>query len=255
MTSAKTVDLNSDMGEAFGAWRAGDDAAILKVVSSANVACGFHAGDPQVMAETFTEAKARNVAVGAHPGYGDLWGFGRRVLPHSAAEIERLVAYQIGAAQALATLVGHRISYVKAHGALANLAAAEPEVAAALARAVAGVDRELTLLCIARSAQIAAAEAVGLRIAHEVFADRAYGDDGLLVSRAQPGAVLHDAEQAAARVVRMVRDGALETVSGRRLPTPVDSICVHSDTSSAVAMAGAVRRALEAEGIAIRPFA
>lgn len=255
MTSPKSVDLNSDMGEAFGAWEAGDDPAILKIVTSANVACGFHAGDPQVMARTFAEAKAQGVAVGAHPGYDDLWGFGRRVLPHSTTEIERLVAYQVGAAQGVAALAGHRVTYVKAHGALANLAAANPEVAGALARAVAAVDRGLTLLCIACSAQVTAAELAGLTVAHEIFADRAYGEDGLLVSRAEPGAVLHNAAEAAARVVRMVLNGALETVSGAHIATPIDSICMHSDTPSAVAMAGEVRRALEDEGIAVRAFA
>lgn len=255
MTSPRSVDLNSDMGEAFGAWKSGDDAAILKIVSSANVACGFHAGDPQVMAQTFAAAKAEGVAVGAHPGYADLWGFGRRVMPHSADEVERLVAYQIGAAQAVAALAGHSITYVKVHGALSNLSSAEPEVAAAIARAVAAVDKRLVLLCIARSAHVRAAEKAGIEARHEIFADRAYGDDGLLVSRAQPGAVLHDAEAAAERVVRMVRNGALETVSGQQLPTPIDSICVHSDTPSSVEMAARIRAALLAEGIEVRPFA
>lgn len=250
-----TVDLNSDMGEAFGDWTMGDDTAILKIVTSANVACGFHAGDPQVMAKTMAEAKAQGVAVGAHPGYGDLWGFGRRVLPHSPQEIERLTAYQIGAAQAMAALVGHKVTYVKAHGALSNLASVDRDVADAIARAVAGVDRDLTLLCIANSALVGAAEAAGLPLAHEIFADRAYGDDGLLVSRSQPGAVLHDAGAAAARVVRMVAEGAVETVSGARVATPIDSICVHSDTPSAVAMAAQVRRALTAQGVTLTPFA
>ncbi|KPP83755.1 MAG: UPF0271 protein [Rhodobacteraceae bacterium HLUCCA08] len=250
-----TVDLNSDMGEGFGPWTMGDDDAILDIVSSANVACGFHGGDPEIMAHTFAEARKRGVAIGAHPGYPDLWGFGRRVIPHSAGEIERFTAYQIGAAQALAAYAGHRITYVKAHGALGNLSSADPEVARAVARAVAAVDPSLELLAIARSEQVAAGEAAGLTVRSEIFADRAYLETGLLVPRSEPGAVIHDADQAAARMVRMVTDGALETVAGTRLPCAIESICVHSDTPGAVALAARVRAALEAEGITIAPFA
>lgn len=256
MTSpARTVDLNCDMGEGFGKYRMGDDGAILKIVTSANVACGFHAGDPDIMARTFRTAKERGVAVGAHPGYADLWGFGRRVIPHSAEEIEHLVAYQIGAAQALAAHAGHKITHVKAHGALGNLSAADADVARAVARAVSAVDASLILLCIARSAQVRAAEEAGLGARHEIFADRAYTDEGRLVSRSLPGAVIHDPEAAAARIVRMVSEGAIETVSGMSLKTPINSICVHGDTPTAVALAGRVRRALEAGGIAVRSFA
>ncbi|SPH17478.1 hypothetical protein DEA8626_01001 [Defluviimonas aquaemixtae] len=256
MTEAvRTVDLNSDMGEGFGSYRMGDDDAILKIVTSANVACGFHAGDPDIMARTFRTAKERGVAIGAHPGYADLWGFGRRVIPHSTGEIERFVAYQIGAAQALATYAGHKITYVKAHGALGNLSAADADVARAVARAVSAVDPSLILLCIARSEQVRAAEEARLQARHEIFADRAYTDEGQLVSRSLPGAVIHDPDEASARIVRMVSDGAIETASGKRLKTPIDSICVHSDTPTAVALAGQVRSALEAGGIAVKNFA
>ncbi len=250
-----TVDLNSDMGEGFGAWRIGDDAAILRIVTSANVACGFHAGDPDVMAQTFQTARENGVAVGAHPGYADLPGFGRRVIPHTAGEIERLVAYQIGAAAALSAYAGHPITYVKAHGALGNQTQTDPEVAAAVTRAVKAVDPRLICLCIALGAQDRIARDMGLTVKAEIFADRAYTAEGHLVSRKLPGAVIHDAGAAAARVVRMVRGGFIETVAGASLSTPIDSICVHSDTPTAIAIAGEVRGALAAAGVALKSFA
>lgn len=248
------VDINSDMGEGFGAYRLGDDAAILDIVTSANVACGFHAGDPDIMAATFAMAREKGVAVGAHPSFLDLWGFGRRVIPHSTAEIERMVAYQIGAAQALATYAGHRITHVKAHGALGNLTQSDPEVATAVTRAIKAVDPSLISLAIALGHQDRIAREAGLTVKSEIFADRAYTEEGLLVNRKLEGAVIHDADASAARVVRMVKAGAIETVSGRMLQTPIDSICVHSDTPTAVAIAGTVRRALEQNGITVRPF-
>lgn len=253
-TLVPSIDLNSDMGEAFGAYRMGDDAAILDIVSSANVACGFHAGDPDVMAATFALARRKGVAIGAHPGYQDLWGFGRRTLPHTPPEIERLVAYQIGAAQALATYAGHRITFVKAHGALGNLAQSDVEVAGALTRAIKAVDPSLVCLAIALGHQEKIAREAGLTVVSEIFADRAYAEQGLLVPRKLPGAVIHDAEAAGDRVVRMVRAGAIETVSGAMLPTPIDSICVHSDTPAAVRIAASVRQKLEAAGIVVRAF-
>ena len=253
-SSTVSVDLNSDMGEAFGAYKLGDDAAILDIVTSANVACGFHAGDPEVMAETFALAKRKGVAVGAHPGYLDLWGFGRRAIPHTAGEIERLVAYQIGAAQALATYAGHRLTYVKAHGALGNLTQTDADVAAAVTQAVKAVDPSLICLVIALGHQDRLAREAGLTVRSEIFADRAYTEEGFLVSRKLPGAVIHDGAAAAARVVRMVQAGAIETLSGALLQTPVDSICVHSDTPAAVEIAAQVRGALERNGVAVRSF-
>ncbi len=250
-----TVDLNSDMGETFGAFKMGDDDAMLKIVSSANIACGFHGGDPEVMANAFRLAKARGVSVGAHPGYLDLWGFGRRIIPHSAGEIERFVAYQIGAAQAMAVYAGHKITYVKAHGALGNLTQSDAEVAAAVTRGIHAVDRNLGVLAIALGHQDRIARAMGMHVFAEIFADRAYTDEGFLVSRKLPGAVIHDAEAAASRAVRMIGQGAIETVGGKRIDVPIDSICVHSDTPDAVILAAKVRAALEAAGIAIRPFA
>ena len=252
---ARSIDLNSDMGEAFGAYRMGDDAAILRVVTSANVACGFHGGDPEVMADTFAQARGLGVAVGAHPGFPDLWGFGRRNIPFTPGEIERLVAYQVGAAQALSAYAGHPITFVKTHGALGNLSETDADVARAIVRAVKAVDPGLVCLAIALSEQERAAHDAGLTVVSEIFADRAYTEQGRLVSRKLPGAVLHDAGEAAARVVRMVRAGAIETISGRSLPTPIGSICVHSDSPGAVATAAAVRAALEADGIEVRAFA
>ncbi|TXM66479.1 5-oxoprolinase subunit PxpA [Methylobacterium sp. WL120] len=249
-----SVDLNSDLGEGFGAYACGDDVAMLGIVTSANVACGMHAGDPEIMAETFARAKANGVAVGAHPGFPDLWGFGRRRMPFTPPEIERLVAYQVGAAQALATYAGHRVTYVKAHGALANLAAAERDVADAIARAVRAVDRDLALLAIALTAQVPAGEAAGLEIHQEIFADRGYTEDGQLIARGQPGAMIESAEEAASRVLAMVESGAIVTAQGTRLPTPIRSVCVHGDSADAVATARAVREKLEGAGIRLASF-
>lgn len=248
------VDLNSDLGEGYGAYACGDDAAILDVVTSANVACGLHAGDPEIMARTFALAKEKGVAVGAHPGFPDLWGFGRRPIPFSPGEIERLVAYQVGAAQALAAYAGHRITYVKTHGALGNIAAEERSVADAVARAVKVVDPDLALLAIALSAQAAAGEAIGLKVYQEIFADRGYTENGLLIPRSQPGALITDPAAAAARILRMVQGGFIVTASGRELPTPIRSICVHGDTAHAVATARTVRAILEGGGVTLAPF-
>lgn len=248
------VDINSDMGEGFGAYKLGDDAAILDIVSSSNVACGFHGGDPEIMAATFQMAREKGVAVGAHPSFPDLWGFGRRIIPHSAGEIERLVAYQIGAAQALSAYAGHPIRYVKAHGALGNLTQTDRSVAEAVTRAVKAVDPSLICLTIALGHQERIAREAGLTVKSEIFADRAYTEEGLLVSRKLEGAVIHDADKAAERVVRMVTQGAIETVSGKLLKTPIDSICVHSDTPAAVAIAARVRTRLEESGVKVRAF-
>ncbi|VVB48407.1 hypothetical protein RHAL1_03306 [Beijerinckiaceae bacterium RH AL1] len=251
----RTVDLNCDCGEGFGAWSMGDDAAMLDIVTSAHVACGFHAGDPDIMAATFALARARGVAVGAHPGFADRAGFGRRRIPVSEAEIERLVAYQVGAAAALAVQAGHRLTHVKPHGALSNIAMAEAGPARAIARAVRAVDRDLAFLAIAGTELERAGEAEGLRTVREIYADRGYTDDGHLAPRGAEGAVLHDAEAAATRAAAMVEAGAVFALSGKRVPVAIDSICVHGDTPGAVAMARAVRTALERAGIALRPFA
>jgi 5-oxoprolinase (ATP-hydrolysing) subunit A len=250
-----TVDLNSDLGEGFGTYRCGDDDAMLSIVTSANVACGFHAGDPEIMARTFQLAKERGIAIGAHPSFPDLWGFGRRRMPFTPSEIERIVAYQIGAAQALASYAGHRITYVKPHGALSNVSEVDRHVSDAIARAIRAVDSSLTFLCIARSEQVKAAEACGLAVACEIYADRGYTEEGRLIKRGEPGALIEDSDEAAERALAMVESGAIITTSGRRLKTSIGSICIHGDSPHAVAMAHSLRLRLEAAGVTIAAFA
>jgi UPF0271 protein len=250
-----TVDLNSDLGESFGAWPMGDDATMLDIATSANIACGFHAGDPDIMRKTVALAKARGVSIGAHPGYRDLHGFGRRAIPGlTSAEIENLVAYQIGALQAVAALAGHHVTHVKAHGALSNVGCADDMTARAIAAAIKAVDPRLTFVVLPNSALARAGEAAGLLVVSEVFADRAYDDDAALVSRGKPGAVLHDAGLIAERVVRMVQDRAIVSVTGKTIKVDVDTVCIHGDTPGAVDIARAVRQTLEAQGIAVAPF-
>ncbi len=251
----KAIDLNADLGEGFGQWRMGDDDAMLDIITSANVACGFHAGDPDIMAKTFARAKEKGVAIGAHVAFPDLAGFGRRALAMTPIEIERAVAYQLGAAQALATFAGHRITHVKAHGALANIAERDADVADAIARAIRAIDPSLTLLAIALSEQTRAGERVGLRVAHEIFSDRAYMDDGRLQPRNEAGAVIEDIDRACMRMRDMLGSGGLRTISGKLLPTQIDSICVHGDGLLAVEMARRLRAALTGEGWRLRAFA
>jgi 5-oxoprolinase (ATP-hydrolysing) subunit A len=250
-----TIDLNCDLGEGFGDWRMGDDAAMLGVVSTVNVACGFHAGDPQIMAETFAAAKKAGVAIGAHPSYPDLQGFGRRALPFSAREIERLIAYQLGSAIGLASLVGHRITHVKAHGALANRATEDRPAADAIAKATKSVDPSLVILAIAGTEIEHAAEHAGMKVAREIFADRAYTKAGNLMPRKEPGSVIREAKVAAERVLAMLQEKAIIAVDGTRIPVGIDSICVHGDTPGAVEMARTVRQALTTAGYTLRAFA
>lgn len=250
-----SVDLNSDMGEGFGAYRMGDDPAILKIVTSANIACGFHGGDPEIMASTFTQAKALGVTPGAHPGYPDLWGFGRRDMVFSPEEIERLIAYQVGAALGVSTYAGHPIKYVKTHGALGHQTYHSAEVATAVCRAVKAVDPSLILLSIANGQQDKIAREMGITSKAEIYADRGYDEAGFLISRKLPGALLKDADQAAQRILRMLEMGGVETASGKYLSTPIDSICVHSDTPGAIDMASRVRALLEDAGITVKAFA
>lgn len=246
----RRIDLNADLGEGVG-----DDTAMLAVVSSANIACGMHAGGPQEMLAAFATARQRGVAVGAHPGYDDRANFGRVVVPMSTREIEAMVAWQVGAAMGVAALAGHRLGYVKAHGALYNLAAVDDDVAGAVVRAVRAVDPALILLCPAASRAEAAARAAGLDVAAEIFADRAYRPDGTLVPRSEPGAVLHDAAAVAERTLRMLDEGAIFAIDGSRRPTRMDSICLHGDTPGAVALARSLRAALIGAGWRIAPFA
>jgi 5-oxoprolinase (ATP-hydrolysing) subunit A len=250
------IDLNCDMGEGFGPWQMGDDAAMLDIVTSANVACGFHAGDPIVMHDTAKLAKEKGVAIGAHPGFDDLWGFGRRqIRGHSMSELEKQVAYQIGALQACAALAGHKVTHVKPHGALGNMSNDDDDIAMAIGRAIKGVDPDLVYMVMPGRPTERAAHALGLAVAREVFADRTYDDGGNLTSRKVEGAVIHDAGYAAERVVRMVLDREITTVTGKRIAAEIDTICVHGDNPAAVAMARAVRAALEKAGLTVAPFA
>jgi UPF0271 protein len=234
----------------------GSDGEMLKIVTSANVACGFHGGDPLVMFETVGRAKVNKVGIGAHPSFFDVWGFGRRQIQGEKPEdIEKTVVYQIGALQGVARAVGHLVGHVKAHGTLANLAAIDRPTALAIGRAIAAIDRELIYVVMAGTELERAAAELGLRMAREIYADRAYDDTGNLVSRKLPGAVLHDPEEAAARVQAMVREGAIISNSGKRIPVAIDTVCVHGDNPAAVAMAGLVREKLEQAGIAVRPMA
>ncbi|WP_137890947.1 5-oxoprolinase subunit PxpA [Ramlibacter sp. 2FC] len=247
----REINLNADLGESFGAWKMGDDGAMLAVVASANIACGFHAGDPLVMRQTVRQALAQGVSLGAHPSFPDLQGFGRRRIDMAPAELEAAIVYQVGALQALAAAEGGALSHVKPHGALHNMACADPALAETVVRAVRAAGRELLLLAPPCSELALAGERLGLRVALEVFADRAYQDDGQLVPRSQPGAMVHGAEAALAHVLRMLQEQAIVSVSGRRLPTAIDSICVHGDSPDAVQTAGAIRQGLEAAGYAI----
>jgi 5-oxoprolinase (ATP-hydrolysing) subunit A len=249
------IDLNSDLGESWGAYTMGDDAAVLSIVTSANVACGFHAGDPNVMRAAVATAVKHGVGIGAHPSYDDLWGFGRRrIAGDSPAELEHKIAYQIGALMGIAALDGGRVTHVKAHGSLGNVVQEDDAIADAVARAVKSVDPGLILVVMPGLAAERAVDRAGLRMVREAYADRAYQDDGNLVSRKQTGAVLHDPEEAAARVVRMLADGCVTSVSGRRIPGRIDSICVHGDNPAAVTMARQVRDAVVAAGYDVRPF-
>jgi len=250
-----TIDLNSDLGESFGAWRMGDDEAMLGIVSSANVACGFHAGDPAGILRTLRAAAGRRVSVGAHVGYRDLAGFGRRAMDPSSEELAGDVIYQIGALQGMARAAGTRVTYVKPHGALYNTIAQGGRQAADVVAAIRAVDPALTLVALAGSPLVAEARAAGLQVVAEAFADRAYAPDGQLVPRSRPGAVIHDADAVARRMLMLVREGMVETANGTRVPVDAQTICVHGDNPAAVAIAAALRSALEAEGVAIRPFA
>lgn len=249
------IDLNTDCGESFGPWMMGNDAELMRIVTSANIACGFHAGDPDTLAETIALARANGVALGAHPGYDDKLGFGRRVIPMPPEAVTRMVAYQIGAARAMAALAGGRITHVKAHGALSNHACADRPTAEAIVAAAKAVDPTITVLALATSHLESAAREAGLPVAAEIFADRAYEPNGLLVSRREPGAMIEDPALAGRRMVEMVEAGAIIARDGTRLPTAIDSICVHGDGPQAIAIARTVRAALEGAGITVAPFA
>ncbi len=246
------VDLNSDLGESFGVWRLGDDASLLPRITSANIACGFHGGDPRVMLRTVREAARLGVGIGAHPGFPDLVGFGRRNISATPDEVYSDTLYQIGALHAFCQAHGTQLQHVKPHGQLNNMAFNDAAMARALASAVRDFSRELILIAYGGEL-LRAGEELGLPIGHEVFADRAYRADGSLVPRSEPGAMIGP-DLIAARAVRMVQEGGVQAITGAWVALKVETICVHGDTPGAAALAGEVRTALEAAGIAVRPL-
>ncbi|OZM82981.1 hypothetical protein CFP66_08500 [Pseudonocardia sp. MH-G8] len=251
---ANRIDLNSDVGESFGRWELGDDAAMLALVTSANVACGFHAGDPTTLRTTCTLAAQRGVAVGAQVGYRDLAGFGRRFLDVAPQELADDVLYQIGALDGMCRAAGARVRYVKPHGALYNAIVHHEAQARAVVAAVRAYDPTLPVLGLPGSEFLDAAAAAGLRVVREFFVDRGYTPEATLVPRSQPGALLHDPDEVTARVLRMVTDGVVTAVDGNDVRVSAESACVHGDSPGAVEMATAVRAGLEAAGVALRAF-
>jgi UPF0271 protein len=247
------IDLNCDMGESFGPYRLGNDEALMPLITSANIACGYHAGDPLVMDRTVRLAVQHGVAIGAHPGFPDLVGFGRRPMHLSPEEVENDVLYQVGALAAFVRAAGSKLAHVKPHGALYNMAAADLELARAIAHGIARAGPDLILIGLAGSALTAAAQEVGLLAISEGFADRAYNADGTLRSRKLPGAVLHDPEAAAAQAVQLACEGSVIAHSGEHVPLHVDTLCIHGDTPEAVAIARAIRRRLAENGVEVVP--
>lgn len=249
------IDLNSDVGESFGNWKMGDDLEIFRSVSSANVACGFHAGDPSTIAQTCRGAVAAGVTIGAHVGYRDLAGFGRRFLDCTPSELADDLLYQLGALQGLARAAGADVRYVKPHGALYNTIVHHDGHAQAVVDAVRSFSPDLPLLLLPGSLALAKANATGLRGVAEAFADRAYHPDGTLVSRRESGAVIQNQDAVVANMVQLVQTGKITAIDGSSIPMDAESICVHGDTPGSVAMAAAVRSGLESAGVAVRSFA
>lgn len=248
------VDLNADMGESFGPWKMGDDAALLNTVTSANIACGGHAGDADVMAATMALAHANNVGIGAHPGFMDLAGFGRNRMSVPRATLQNQIRYQVAASVGMARSVGAKVRHLKLHGALSNMASEDPVLARDLYEAALSVDPDLIIMILAATAHQQAVEELGCTWAGEIFADRAYNDDATLVDRSIDGAVIHDPAIAGTRMVEMVKAGAIITESGKHIPAAIDTICLHGDTPTAVQIAASVRSALEGADIAVQMF-
>jgi 5-oxoprolinase (ATP-hydrolysing) subunit A len=251
---AMRIDLNSDLGESFGPWAMGDDARMLGLVTSANIACGGHAGDPDTMYKTLVLARDQGVCVGAHPGYADREGFGRRIIPMQTEQVSRLIAAQVGALCALAQLAGTRVHYVKPHGALANLAADDLPVAQAIVKAVSQLQPQLAILAISGTHLELVAREAGIPVYSEIFADRAYLPNGRLVPRSQAGAVLHDPEIAVQRLLGFIKTGKMPVIGGEPIALEAHSICVHGDNPEAVAMATVIRQRLVAEGVELKTF-
>ena len=250
----RIVDLNSDVGESYGAYKLGLDEEVLKHVSSVNIACGWHAGDPMIMEKTIALAKQNKLGIGAHPGYPDLIGFGRRNMDVTSKEARNYLIYQIGALAAFAHAAETSLQHVKLHGAFYNMVSADAALAREVAKAIYDVDKGLIVLALAGSELVRAAKELGLKVAEEVFADRAYNPDGSLVSRKLAGSVIHDKNLAIERVKRMVTEGKITAIDGREIHINADSICVHGDNPEAVSFVKLIRERLEAEGIQIKPI-
>jgi UPF0271 protein len=249
-----SINLNADMGEGWGAYDIGNDAAILKVIKSASIACGFHAGDPVTMHKVVMRAKEEGVSIGAHPGFNDLWGFGRRQIDMRPDDLEKMIAYQIGALQAIAAYAGTKVTHMKPHGALNNMAAERADYALAIGRAVKTVDPSIIYVALSGSAMEKAGRELGLKVAREGFCDRQYDDAGNLVSRKLPGSVLKDPQAVAAQVVRLVLHGEIVARSGKVIEHRADTLCIHGDEPTAVTVASAARAALEKAGVRIVPL-
>jgi 5-oxoprolinase (ATP-hydrolysing) subunit A len=249
-----SVDLNADMGESFGPWNMGDDASLLKTITSANIACGFHAGDPDVMAQTMTLAAENGVGIGAHPGFPDLQGFGRRNMKVPHDTLRNMVRYQLGAARGMADALGVTVRHLKLHGALANMCSVDADMARACYKGALDVDPDIIIMVLAATKQEATVRDLGCKWVGEIFADRAYNDDGTLVDRSLPGAVIHDPAIAGPRILEMVRAGAIITESGKHIDTSIDTICLHGDTPTAVQLAKSVRDSLTTGGISVTKF-
>ncbi|EEE38898.1 hypothetical protein RKLH11_2744 [Rhodobacteraceae bacterium KLH11] len=248
------VDLNADMGESFGPWNMGDDESLLKIITSANIACGFHAGDPDVMAATMALAAQNGVGIGAHPGFPDLQGFGRRNMKVPHDSLRNLVRYQLGSAMGMAKAIGTEVRHLKLHGALANMCSVDIDMARACYQGALDVDPDIIIMVLAATKQEEAVRELACKWVGEIFADRAYNDDGTLVDRSLPGAVIHDPDLAGPRILNMVKEGAIITESGKRLETSIDTICLHGDGPTAVQIARSVRENLVAGGVEVTKF-
>lgn len=248
------INLNADMGESFGKFVVGNDRELMKIIKSANIACGFHAGDATVMTDTVKLAIDNDVSVGAHPGFNDLWGFGRRQIQMNARDLEYMITYQVGALQAIARAAGTQVTHVKPHGALNNMAHVDKDVATAIARGIRAADRELIFVANACSEMVVAGRNAGLKVAEEAYVDRTYSDSGLMTSRSLENAMIHDADVAVRQVISFIEAQAIITTSGKRLPSAIRSFCTHGDEPTAVALAAKVRQELDRLGIEVVPL-
>ena len=248
------INLNADMGESYGHFQIGNDETIMKFIKSASIACGFHAGDPTIMAKAVRLAKENGASVGAHPGFNDLWGFGRREIKMNSRDVEYMVAYQIGALSAIAAGVGMKVTHVKPHGALSNMAHEDPEYADAIARAIKSVDPDMIFVAIACSEMVTSGHKHGLRVAEEAFVDRTYDDNGKLTSRKFADALIRDPDQAVRQVMSFLAEHAIITKSGKKIPTRLHTLCVHGDEPTGVAVVRTVRQALEKNKIQVVPL-